>query len=40
MMIDMNGPDIKAVDEVKALNLSMAWKNCNKGMPSRSTGKK
>jgi hypothetical protein len=29
MMIDMNGPDIEAVDEVKALILECvtAWKN-------------
>ncbi len=39
MMIDMNGPDIKAVDEVKALNLESGngWKNCKEGMPSRSS---
>ena len=39
MMIDMNGPDIEAVDEVKALILESvnAWKNYKKRMPSRST---
>jgi hypothetical protein len=35
----MNGPDIEAVDEVKALLLVSVntWKNCNKRMPSRSS---
>ena len=39
MMIDMNGPDIEAVDEVKALILESvnAWKNYKKRIPSRST---
>jgi hypothetical protein len=39
MMIDMNGPDIEAVDEVKALILESvnAWKNYKKGLPSRSS---
>ena len=39
MMIDMNGPDIEAVDEVKALILESvnAWKNYKKRMPSRSS---
>jgi hypothetical protein len=37
MMIDMNGPDIEAVDEVKALILESvnAWKNYKKRVPSR-----
>ena len=36
MMIDMNGPDIEAVDEVKALVLESvnAWTNYKKRMPS------
>ncbi len=40
MMIDMNGPDIEAVDEVKSLILESvnAWKNYKKRMPSRSSG--
>ena len=35
MMIDMNGPDIEAVDEVKALILESVkvWKNCKKRVP-------
>jgi hypothetical protein len=39
VMIDMNGPDIEAVDEVKALILQSVtvWKNYKKKMPSRST---
>jgi hypothetical protein len=39
MMIDLNGPDIKAVDEVKALILESVnlWKNYKKWMPSRSS---
>ena len=39
MMIDMNGPDIEAVDEVKALILEAvnSWKNYKKRMPSRSS---
>ena len=39
MMIDLNGPDIKAVDEVKALILESvnSWKNYEKRMPSRSS---
>jgi hypothetical protein len=39
MMIDLNGPDIKEVGEVKALNLESvnAWKNCKKWMPSKSS---
>ncbi len=41
MTIDMNGPDIEAVevDEVKALILESvnAWKNYKKGLPSRSS---
>ncbi len=40
MTIVMNGPDIEAVDEVKALILKLesvnAWKNYKKGLPSRS----
>jgi hypothetical protein len=37
MMIDMNGPDIEAVDEVKALILESvnACKNYKKRVPSR-----
>ncbi len=37
MMIDMNGPDIEAVDEVKALILEPvnAWKNYKERVPSR-----
>jgi len=37
MMIDMNGPDIEVVDEVKALILESfnAWKNFKKKVPSR-----
>jgi len=37
MMIDMNGPDIEAVDEVKALILESVnvWKNYKKRGPSR-----
>jgi hypothetical protein len=37
MMIDMNGLDIEAVDEVKALILESvnAWKNDKKGVSSR-----
>ena len=36
-MIDMNGPDIEAVDEVKALILESvnAWKDYKKRVPSR-----
>jgi hypothetical protein len=36
-MIDLNGPDIEAVDEVKALILESVntWKNYKKRMPSR-----
>ena len=39
LMIDLNGPDIEAVDEVKALILESvnAWKNYKKRIPSRST---
>ena len=39
MTIDMNGPDIEAVDEVKTLILESvnALKNYKKRMPSRST---
>jgi len=38
MMIDLNGSDIEAVDEVKALILESVntWKNYKKRMPSRS----
>ena len=38
MMIDLNGPDMEAVDDVKALILESgnAWKNYKKRMPSRS----
>ena len=37
MMIEMNGPDIEAVDEVQALILESAnaWTNYKKRMPSR-----
>ena len=37
MMIDVNGPDIEAVDEVKALILESVnvWKNYKKRGPSR-----
>jgi hypothetical protein len=37
MMIDMNGPDIEAVDEVKTLILGSVsvWKNYKKRGPSR-----
>ena len=37
-MIDLNGPDIEAVDEVKTLILESVnvWKNYKKRMPSRS----
>ena len=36
MMVDMSGPDIEAVDEVKELILESVnlWKNCRKRMPS------
>jgi hypothetical protein len=36
-MIDLNGPDIEAVDEVKVLILESVntWKNYKKRMPSR-----
>ena len=39
MMIDLNGPDIEAVDEVKALILESvnAWKNNTMRMPARSS---
>jgi hypothetical protein len=39
MMIDLNGPDIEAVDEVKTLILESIneWKNYKKMMPSRSS---
>jgi hypothetical protein len=39
MMIDLNGPDIEAVDEVKDLILESVnvWKNYKKRMPSRSS---
>ena len=38
-MIDLNGPDIETVDEVKALILESvnAWKNYKMRMPSRSS---
>ena len=37
MMIDMNGPDIQTVDEVKELILESVnvWKNYKKGVPPR-----
>ena len=37
MMINMNGPDIEAVDEVKVLSLEsvIAWKNYKKWAPTR-----
>ena len=37
MVIDMNGPDFEAVDEVKALILESvnAWTNYKKRVPSR-----
>ena len=37
MMIDLNGPDIEAVDEVKTLILEClnVWKNYKKRIPSR-----
>ena len=40
MMIDMTGPDIEAMDEVKALILESvnAWKNYTKRVPSRCCG--
>ena len=39
MMIDLNGPDIEAVDEVKELILESVnvWNNYKKRMPSRSS---
>ena len=39
MMIDMNGPDIQAVHEVKALFVESvtAWKNYKKRIPSRNS---
>ena len=39
MFIDMNGPDIQAVDEVKSLILESVntWKNYKKRLPSRSS---
>ena len=39
MMIDLNGPDMEAVDEVKTLILESVntWKNYKKRMPSRSS---